>query len=488
MLPLVGVESMRRADAAAAILFPRQVLIRRAGFAVGRTVLAELGGGYGRRVVVVAGPGSNGADGRVAAEWLRRRGVRVQVLPPAGRQSKPDLLPACDLVVDAAYGTGFRGSYEAPAVPPGVPVVAVDIPSGLNGDTGEAGSTAVRADVTVTFAALKPGLYLGRGPELAGRVQLVDIGLDPGRPAPGRECNLVEDSDVERHVSPKGRDSHKWSAAVMVVAGSPGMMGAAQLAAASAARAGAGMVRLCIPVASPERLPPGDAVTEAVGPDGWAGEVLDRLDRFHALVVGPGLGRTDVVSRQVAELVANAWCPVVVDADALWALRSCEGVASVVARREVPVVLTPHAGEYQRLCGSPPGPDAVAASRLLASRSGAISLLKGSSTVVARPGGDVMVVAAGSARLATAGTGDVLAGVIGAFVARGVEPALAAALAAHAHGRAADLGPAEGLVASDLPVLVSAWLSSRRCQTAPVPDVGHGRGAYAWRRSWLPRN
>ncbi len=463
---------MRESDAAAADRLPPGLLVGRAGRAVARSVLRQLGGGYGRRVVVVAGPGNNGADGQVAAEWLRRRGARVAVVPVPGRGHTPDPLPHCDLVVDAAFGTGFRGEYRAPAVPPGVPVVAVDIPSGLNGDTGEACRDAVRADVTVTFAALKPGLLLGEGPQRSGTIEIVDIGLEIAATRPGAACELIEDCDVEHHLPARARDSHKWAAAVMVVAGSPGMIGAARLAAGGAARAGAGMVRLGIPGASAGELPAGSVVAEALDGTEWAAGVLDRLDRFHALVLGPGLGRNEAVAGQVVRLVAEARCPVVVDADALWALRSSSFVASTVARREAPVVLTPHAGEYRRLCGSSPGADALSAARRLAADSGAIALLKGSSTVVARPGGDAMVSASGSARLATAGTGDVLAGVIGAFVARGVEPGVAAALAAHTHGRAAELGAPEGLVAGDLPGLVSEWLSSRRLTGAPSRHGG----------------
>ncbi|MEO6120557.1 MAG: NAD(P)H-hydrate epimerase, partial [Acidimicrobiales bacterium] len=172
MIPVLEPAELRALDAAASVT--TEVLIERAGAAVARAALAQLGGGYGRRVVVVAGQGNNGADGRAAARRLRRRGVLVLVVEAA---EVPARLPACDLVVDAAYGTGFRGDYRAPD-PAGAPVLAVDIPSGLDALTGQAGEGAVRAAATVTFAALKPGLLFADGPERSGTVEVADIGLD----------------------------------------------------------------------------------------------------------------------------------------------------------------------------------------------------------------------------------------------------------------------------------------------------------------------
>src|SRR5205085_6071738 len=170
-----------------------------------------------RRVVVVAGKGNNGADGRVAAERLRRRGVRVVVIDVA---EQPDRLPPCDLVIDAAFGTGFRGEYRAPD-PLGAPVLAVDIPSGLDGLTGEAADDAVWADATVTFAVLKPGLVLADGPERTGVVELADIGLDVSE----ARAHVIQGGDVVLWMPPRSRDAHKWQRAVWVVAGSPGMAG-----------------------------------------------------------------------------------------------------------------------------------------------------------------------------------------------------------------------------------------------------------------------
>jgi NAD(P)H-hydrate epimerase len=453
---VVSVAEMREIDAEAQRRVPLEQLVERAGAAVARAALALMGGAYGRRAVVVAGKGHNGDDGRVAAGRLRRRGVRVAVLEAA--EAEGQRLPPCHLVVDAAYGTGFRGHYRAPLPPPGAKVLAVDIPSGVNGDTGEAEDDAVRAAATVTFAALKPGLLLGQGSERSGAVTVADIGLDVSRV----RALLVEDGDVSRRLPPRPREAHKWQTAVYVAAGSPGMRGAAELCSRAAMRAGAGMVRLGMPGAGPQDLPASEAVARALPGDDWAAEVLSEIERFRALVVGPGLGRGEAARAAVRRLVAEAPVPVVVDADGLNLLGRAEEVAGLASGRRAPLVMTPHAGEFSRLAGEGPGPDRLASTRALARRAAAVVLLKGSTTVVASPGpeGRVLLSSAGSPRLATAGTGDVLSGVVAAFIAQGLEAEEAAALAAHAHGAAAGLGHERGLVAGDLLHLLPAWLSA----------------------------
>ncbi len=181
MKPVLTVSEMREVDTEALREVTESVLVERAGTAVATRALKMMGGSYGRRVVVVAGKGNNGADGRVAADRLRRRGARVTIFEASDAPESLDGDPRVHLVIDAAYGTGFRGEYQAPSVPTGVPVLAVDIPSGVDGDTGAVSGDALRADVTVTFAALKPGLLQGDGPVLAGEVEVADIGLDAGR-------------------------------------------------------------------------------------------------------------------------------------------------------------------------------------------------------------------------------------------------------------------------------------------------------------------
>lgn len=447
VLPVLTPEEMAAVDAAATE--PVAVLIERAGAAVARVALELLGGAYGRRVTVLAGKGNNGADGRAAAAHLRRRGVRVDVVDVA---SAPGCLPACDLVVDAAYGTGFRGDYDAPEVAEGQRVLAVDIPSGVDGTDGTAVGRVLQADVTVTFAAVKPGLLLGAGRRLAGAVVLADIDLDVS----GATCGVVEGIDVEAWVPERREDAHKWKAAVLVVAGSPGMTGAARLAASAAQRAGAGMVRVGSPGVADDGGRPLEAVGLELPATGWSTVASEQISRFGALVLGPGLGRSDDTTREVRALLGATTVPVVVDGDGLTALGA--DAAPVVAGRSGPVVLTPHDGEFERLAGHAPPADRLSAVRTLAADLGAVVLLKGPTTVVADPEGRTLVVLSGDARLATAGTGDVLSGIIAALLARGVDPLRAAAAGAWLHGRAGAQGPPEGLVASDLvDALPAVW-------------------------------
>ncbi len=439
MMPILTPEEMRAADAAAPE--PVEVLISRAGAAVARSAVELLGGTYGRRVVVVAGKGNNGADGRDAARRLQRRGVRVATLDAAALQPA---VPACDLVVDAAYGTGFRGRWQPPATR-GAPVLAVDIPSGVDGRTGEAGDGVLPAERTVTFAALKPGLVSGPGRVLAGDVRVVDIGLDVRALA---RAHLVTGPDVVSWLPSPPPDAHKWRSAVWVIAGSPGMTGAATLAVRGAQRGGAGYLRLSIPGSEPGAGAPVEAVGVALPAEAWAATVLEGLHRFRAVMVGPGLGREPSAAAEVRRLVEGCPLPLVVDGDALHALgERPSGLAGTT-------VLTPHDAEFARLAGAPPGPDRLGAARELAGGTGAVVLLKGPTTVVADPGGEVLVTTAGSPRLATAGTGDVLSGIIAALLAEGLGPLRAAAAGAAVHGWAAALGWQRGLVAGDLPDLV----------------------------------
>lgn len=437
--PIVTPEEMAAIDADA----PEAVeeLVGRAGAAVAREALRMLGKAYGRRVTVVAGKGNNGSDGREAAERLRRRGVSVDVLDAASIEPGARLAP-CDLVIDAAYGTGFRGEYAAPDAA-GAAVLAVDIPSGVDGLTGAAGAGAVRAEQTVTFAGLKPGLLLEPGRSLAGNVRVAGIGLDCSR----ARAHLVEADDVRGWLPRRPPLAHKWQTGVWVIGGSPGMQGALWLAARGAQRAGAGYVRCSTPGALAEG--PLESVTTALDRNGWSSQVLADAERFRALVVGPGLAAGSDAEHEVRALLDSAPCPVLVDGTGLTLLGE-----NWRAPRGAQVVLTPHDGEFTRLAGRPPAPDRLAAARELSERSGAVVLLKGPTTVVAEPAGDALVSIEGDARLATAGTGDVLSGVIGSLLAQGAQPFRAAAAGSWLHGRAATLGPARGLLAGDLPDLL----------------------------------
>lgn len=438
MLPVVTPDEMAEIDRRAPESV--EVLIGRAGRAVARAAIELMGGAYGRSVIVVAGKGNNGNDGRDAARRLRARGARVQVLDAAA-VGPGERLDRCSLVIDAAYGTGFRGVYAAPD-PGATPVLAVDIPSGVNGLTGEADEGAVRADATVTFAALKPGALFSPGRELAGAVTVADIGL----PCSSAMAHVVESSDVQAWLPHRAPDAHKWRSAVWLVAGSAGMHGAAALASGGAQRAGAGYVRLSSPGAD---LSAGAAPVEVVRTElphaGWDRAVLDGLDRFKALVVGPGLGTDAATAPAVQRVVHESPVPTVIDGDGLTVL------GQDITRHTHPFsVLTPHDGEYERLTGHPPGSDRIAAARSLAKSTNATVLLKGPTTVVADARGQVLLTTTGDARLATAGTGDVLSGIIGALLAQGVAPLHAAAAGAWLHGRAAALGPRRGLIAGDL--------------------------------------
>ncbi len=475
MIPVLTPEEMAGVDRTAPQ--PLDVLVARAGAAVARAAAVVLGpsGVYGARVAVIAGPGNNGADGRDAARRLGGRGAKVAVID-AAEVSAGAFVASPDLVVDAAFGTGLSRPWMPPAVGD-TPVLAVDIPSGISGLTGEViggcgedggSGGCLAAAHTVTLAALKPGLLLGAGAEASGSIEVADIGLGEGV---GHAAHAWLVTDADRGLlAPRPREANKWQSALHVVAGSPGMHGAPWLVSRAALRTGAGYVRLATPgvAAGAAGLPPGEVVQVGLPAQEWEREVLDGLERFTCLVVGPGLGASGRgpggetgAASAVGRLVSGAPIPVVVDADGLNALGSWGAIAQVVAARDRPVILTPHAGEFARLSGRPLGADRMASVRDAARRSGAVVLLKGSTTVVAHPDGRVLLSDAGSARLASAGTGDVLSGMIGALVARAVPALEAAALGAHIHGRAASQGRSQGLVASDLPDLISGWLSAR---------------------------
>lgn len=447
MIPVVTPAEMNAIDATAPE--PVEVLIGRAGAAVARAAVELLGGTYGRRVVVLAGPGNNGNDGRDAGRRLGTHGVRVEVLDA---RALPAVLPSCDLIIDAAFGTGFRGTFAAPAAGD-TPVLAVDIPSGVSGLTGEVSGTPLVAAATVTFAALKPGLVLFPGAGLTGEVEVVDIGLDVS----SARTHVVEASDLRSWLVPAPADAHKWQRAVWLLAGSAGMEGAAALAAAGALRVGAGYVRSS---AAPGGPGPVEVVHQALPAEGWWLAMRSDIERFGALVIGNGLGTDVATATEVRSVVAASHIPTVVDADGLTALAGAGDTAAIRGLLGAHVVLTPHDGEFARLAGARPGPDRIGAARDLAARLGSVVLLKGGPTVVAHPDGRVLLATSGDARLATAGTGDVLAGMIGALCAQGLEPFLAAAAGADLHGRAAALGWRRGLVASDVAGLVPAVLDA----------------------------
>ena len=470
MIPIVTPEEMAAIDAAAPE--PVEELIERAGTALARAALDMLGGSYGRRVTVLAGKGNNGSDGRAAAQWLRRRGVRVAVIDAA---DAPTSLPPAHLTIDAAYGTGLRRPYFPPPPAPlldtpgrAAPVLAADIPSGVSGLTGELLGDPWTALQTVTFGALKPGLVLHPGAQRCGQVSVASIGLD----ASSARTHMVTPNDVGTWLPVRAADTHKWQSACWVVAGSPGMTGAAHLSATAALRGGSGYVRLSTPGLDPAGILADPAAPiEPVGcplpAEDWASAIAtDDLSRFKAMLVGPGLGRQPSTVAAVRQLVAETPLPIVVDGDGLNALG--HDAPQVLAQRQNPTVLTPHDGEYRILTGTAPDPDRFAAARSLAAATGALVLLKGPTTVVAGPDGSALAITNGDARLATAGTGDVLAGLICGLLSAGAKPNKAAASAAWLHGQAAVCQPFAGMAASDLLLsLPAAWEAVANPKAAP---------------------
>lgn len=437
MIPVVTPDEMRRIDAMAiADGTPLDVLVERAGWAVARTARDMLGGTYGRRVTIVAGPGHNGDDGRVAARWLAESGVQVEVLDA---RRLPSSLADTDLVIDAAFGTGFRGEWNPPTTT--APVLAVDLPTGVDGLTGRAHGAPWTCARTVTFAAAKPGHFVHDGARLCGELVVADIGLDVSATRSG----VVTAGDVAERWPRRRRDDHKWKHGALVVAGSPGMTGAAGLVSEAAMRSGVGIVHLVTPGLDPGPLHPIEVVRRRVGAT-WSDDVLaEDARRFAVLTIGPGLGRHPDTMREVCRVVASSDRALVVDGDALHAID-----VEILAGRRAPTILTPHDGEFTALTGAPPGDDRVVAARDLAGRSGAVVLLKGPVTVIADASGEVRLVTNGDERLATAGSGDVLAGVVTGALAGGSSPFEAASLAAWVCAEAGRRCHRFGIIASDV--------------------------------------
>ncbi len=446
MRPVLTSEQSRRQDALADV-DPR-TLLDRAGLAVALQA-AALGAGYGCRVAVLAGPGNNGGDGYVAARHLYGRGAAVDIYPLTAPRSGParwahrlasregvavrdwdDPRPA-DLVIDALFGAGFRGTLpdlspwrEAPAC------MAVDVPSGLDASTGEAVDGALVADATVTFHGYRVGHLVGQGPDLCGEVVVADIWLPDVEP----EMWLCEEADAP--LPARSRTGHKWSAgSVLVIGGSDGLDGAATLTARAALRAGAGAVMIACPPTVEEKVRAPEIMTRAIGESRSFSaadlpQVLALADRFDLVIIGPGLGSAADLGGFVSGFLEGCGGPVVADADALNAL---DGPRDLV--REGETVITPHTGEFSRLTGRAASYQEAAS---LSASTGVTVLLKGAPTFVM--GAARWVVNSGGPELSTIGTGDVLAGMIGAFWASGLDGPAAARSGAYWHGRAgADL-------------------------------------------------
>src|SRR5436190_7997934 len=424
--PLYTAEEMKAAEEGHDV----EALMERAGAAVAAVVAR----GYpGARVVAVCGKGANGGDGRIAAAKLGAEVVEV---------GAP--LPEADVVIDAIFGTGFHGEPRQEAArsieairSAGLPVVSVDVPSGVNASTGEIAGAVVQADATVTFPGEKVGLAVAPGSLQSDHVVVADVGLEPAETAHARVT-----SEIAALIPARSLAGNKYrSGSVLVVGGAPGMTGAVSLAAKAAFRADAGYVTICTPHQS--MLVVETQVLEAVKLR--LEKVMEATERASALALGPGLGRDDSAGRLVRRLLEVTDLPAVVDADALFRLEPVE--------RSAATVLTPHSGELARLLDVET--EWVDAHRLEAVRRAVerfrcVVLLKGSDTIVAAPEARTLITA-GTPRLATAGTGDVLTGIVGAFRAKRMDAQLAAAAAARVHADAALASPhGRGLVASDV--------------------------------------
>jgi NAD(P)H-hydrate epimerase len=462
------------------------------------------------RVCVVCGKGNNGGDGLVAARRLRELGREVDVLmlapgeelsgdaranfermpgpAPAAFSAAP--LAGAAAIVDAILGTGFAGEPREPARSAieaiaaarraGAVVVACDVPSGVDASSGEVLGPAVTADLTVTFHAAKPGHWIAPGKHHAGDVAVVEIGIGDGAPVVP-EIGLIDDAVLDE-VPRRGRESTKFAAgAVLVCGGSEGLTGAPSLASESAQRAGAGYVTALIPgslnLVFEQRLLEAMSVPlpderGALTPDGLD-EILVRCERAGALVLGPGLGRADRTQELARAVAARAQIPLLLDADGLFAH---SGRLTQLTGRTAPAVLTPHAGELGRLLrreSSEIEAHRLAAVREAASTAGAVVLLKGDDTIVAEPGGRAAVSRGGAAALATAGTGDVLSGVIGAYLSKRMDPFAAACAGVLVHARAGQLAAAEigeeGVIASDV---IGLLPKARRSATGAARSGG----------------
>ncbi len=470
LTPLYDAEGIRAIDSWAIEEqgVPSEKLMEAAGTALGEAVagLAPQG-----PVRVVCGKGNNGGDGHVAAEHLRRMGFEVELVDLWSEKVPTDLdgwLAGSGAVVDAIFGTGFSGAPREPAAAAidainrsGAPVVACDIASGVDASSGEIEGVAVEADLTVSFHAAKLGQRIAPGKWHTGELRVVPIGIPDG--APSRPAGGVIDPAVLALAPSRGSRSTKFSSGQVTIAGgSRGLTGAVRMSSTAAIRAGAGYATVAVPAELEPVFEAGQAEVMSVGCPGGDGclapasakAVLRTFERAAAGVFGPGLGRDPGSVELAQEVVGGIEAPLVIDADGLNAFA---GQLVPIAAREAPTVLTPHAGELGRLLGRDSAEIAdhrLASVREAAREAEAVVVLKGDDTIVS-DGERVAVNAISAPALATAGTGDVLSGIVAALLARGLEPFAAACAAVVAHARAGRdaavrIGAAESVIATDV--------------------------------------
>jgi hydroxyethylthiazole kinase-like uncharacterized protein yjeF len=462
------VADVRAAEKALMGTLPAGTLMQRAAAGLARRcalLLRESGGVYGATVLLLVGSGDNGGDTLYAGATLAARGAAVKAvllrpdrvhlaglaaLRRAGGVTITELPGRVDLVVDGIVGIGASGGLrpEATALVKRLPelrgrdgarppVVAVDVPSGVAVDTGDVPGEAVSADVTVTFGCLKPAHVVGPAAALAGHVELVDIGLGATLHA-DPAVRVPDAADIAAWWPRPGTTSDKYSRGVVGVAtGSATYPGAAVLSVSGALAGPTGMVRYA-----------GSADREVLRrhPSVVAAKRVTEAGRVQAWVCGSGLGTDEAARTELRSVLATS-LPVLLDADALTLL--VDGQHAADLRRDAPLVLTPHDGEFARLAGERPGPDRIASACRMAAWTNAVVLLKGDRTIVATPAGQAWANPTGTAALATAGSGDVLAGLLGSLLAAGLPAERAAITAAYVHGLAGRRAAAEGPVTSE---------------------------------------
>lgn len=474
-----SVAAVRASEAPLLASLPDGVLMRRAAHGLAHVVAAELkertGGVAGRAVGLLVGSGDNGGDALWAGAMLRGRGVAVTavLLDPArahhagltallaagGRIT--EALPAVDLALDGIVGISGRGPLRPAAAAlvasVSAPIIAVDLPSGVDPETGTVEGPAVRAAVTVAFGALKPVHALAA--DRCGRVELIDIGLT----LPDPDLSALDAADAGALWPVPGPADDKYTQGVTgVIAGSHTYPGAAILCAGAAVAATSGMVRY---------VGGGREEVLRAWPEIVATERLEDAGRVQAWVVGPGMG-VDARAGERLRRVLETEVPVLIDADGLTLLAAHPEWART---RTAPTLLTPHAGEFARLTGASPAADRVGAARALAADLGVSVLLKGRATVIADRDGRVLVNEAGGSWESTAGSGDILAGLVGALLASGLDPVLAAAAGARVHSRAAELA-ALGGTGAGAPISASTMLAHVRPAVRSVRAAAGPRG------------
>jgi NAD(P)H-hydrate epimerase len=500
MLPVFTASEMRALDARAVadLGIPGPTLMENAGAGAAALVARRFAPIRGRRVVVVCGKGNNGGDGFVVARHLRSRGASVRVFlvgrreevqgdaaralrrwrgglaevtTAAGIDALQAALAGAALAVDALLGTGLTGPARGQVAraiealnAAGAPVLALDLPSGLDSDRGSPIGPAVRAVATATFAGHKRALVQEPAAALAGDVTVVPIGIPDLEVRRGIQTFLLEASDIRAHFPPRAADSHKGSFGhLLIVAGSLGKTGAAALAARGALRGGAGLVTVAtaasqqpiVAALGMEHMTEPLAETAAQSISAKARErILELAAGRDAVALGPGLSQDPETQELVRRLVVEVTRPMVIDADALSALA---GHLELLRRAPAPRLLTPHPGEMARMLGIPVAAiqdDRVETVRRLCRERAVWCVLKGARSVIGEPGGRVSVNPTGNPGMASGGTGDVLTGLAGACLARGLAPAAALESAVFLHGLAGDLAAGDrgqdGLIAGDL--------------------------------------